>query len=32
MLTYELMPLDENEIESQMTQFEPFQDQTKNNK
>jgi len=26
MLTYELMPLDENEIESQMTQFEPFQD------
>lgn len=32
MLTYELMPLDEKEIETQMQQFEPFQQQTKNSK
>ena len=32
MLTYELMPLDEAEIESQMSQFEPFAAQTRNNK
>jgi hypothetical protein len=32
MLTYELMPLDENEIETHMVSFEPFLDQTKHNK
>lgn len=30
MLTYELMPLDEAEIESQMSSFEPFAAQTRN--
>lgn len=30
LLTYELMPMDEKEIEQQLAQYEPFQDQTKN--
>lgn len=32
MLTYELMPMDEAEIEAQMGQYEPFQDSTRNSK
>jgi hypothetical protein len=32
MLTYELMPLDEAEIENQMSSFEPFAAQTRNYK
>jgi len=32
MLTYELMVMDEKEIESQLAAYEPFQEQTKNNK
>lgn len=32
MLTFELMPMDESEIESQMGTYEPFQDATKNSK
>jgi len=32
MLTYELYPMDEREIEQQLAAFEPFQDSTKNSK
>lgn len=32
LLTYELMPLNEQEIEQSMSKFEPFQESTKNNK
>lgn len=32
MLTYELYPMDEREIEQQLAAFEPFQDTTKNSK
>lgn len=32
LLTYELMPLNEAEIESQMASFDPFVDSTENNK
>ena len=32
LLTYELMPLNEGEIEQQMSAYEPFMDKTENNK
>ena len=32
LLTFELMPLNETEIEQQMSKFEPFMEQTENNK
>jgi|TARA_B110001450_G_C17592340_1_gene469424 26S proteasome regulatory subunit N5 len=32
LLTFELMPLNEKEIETQMLTYEPFQDATENNK
>lgn len=32
LLTFELMPLNEKEIESQMLAYSPFQDETENNK
>ena len=32
LLTFELMPLNEQEIESQLQQYEPFQERTKNAK
>ena len=32
LLTYELMPLNEDEIQNQMAAFDPFTDGTENNK
>lgn len=32
LLTFELMPLNEEEIEKQMSAYEPFQEKTENNK
>jgi len=32
LLTFQLMPLNEQEIETQMKAFEPMQDKTENNK
>ena len=32
LLTFELMPLNEEEIEKQMSQYEPMQEKTENNK